>query len=319
MPKKKIIRDPLAKTIDGLEVKRSQTLRKRIKQHYVEKFFNKWMNKFTFDGLDYQQIRYMMKRFWMESGGSCAFYKLPYTEVEEHPQGVLIITPFSPAGLYNIYDFPTQCLLVNTRGVKFIPSKPLNIDEEVVIGYINRNHKGVYCSIATKIDELVDLDMAIRGNLKALKTPWMVGVSPENKKAVKDFFTSLEDDDPYLFMTIDDLQNAKTLVSGASLYIDKFEVKRQQVEDEINTILGFNSVGIMNKKEHLTTGEVDMSSEDTNASNDVYLDSLEEIFDRVRNILGYNVKPALNKPDLWYNEDEGEVPNKEDEEDVEDE
>lgn len=318
MPKKKVMTDPLKETIPGtdIETKKSRKLRAIIKQHYVEKFFNKFMNKFTFEGLDYQQIRYMMKRFWSESGGSCAFYKLPFTETKEHPQGELIITPFAPGGLWNIYDFPTKVNLINTRGVSFIPDKSLEVDKEVVIGYINRNHKGVYCSIAEKIDELVDIDMAIRGNLKALKTPWVVGVSPENKKAVEKFIQALEDDDPYLFLTIDDLQNAKTLVSGAPIYIDKFEVKRQQVEDDINTILGFNSIGIMNKKEHLTTGEVDMSSEDTNASNDVFYDCLTEIFDRVDKILKYHVKVGMNKPEMVYNEMGEEIP---DEEEVEDE
>lgn len=319
MGKKKLLRDPLKiETVDGLEIKRSQKLRAEIKQHYVEKFFNKFMNKFIFDGLDYQQIRFMMIQFWKPTGGSNAFYKLPMTETELHPQGELIITPWAPNGVWNIYNFPTECTLINTRGVPFIPSRSLKIDEEVVIGYINKNHKGIYCSISEKIDELVDIDMAIRGNLKGLKTPWIVGVSPENKKAVDKFIQGLEDDDPYLFLTIDDLQNAKTLVSGAPLYIDKFEVKRQQVEDEINTILGFNSVGIMNKKEHLTVGEVDMTSEDSSANNDIYFDSLVEIFDRVKKVLGYEVKVSMNKPEMIYNE-MGEEASPDEEEEVEDE
>lgn len=314
MPKKKLVRDPLIINKDGEIIKKSQKLRKEIKQYYVEKFFNKWMNKFTFGNLDYQQIRYMMKRFWMETAGSCAFYKLPFTQTDLHPQGELIITPFAPAGVWNIYDFPTQYTLINTRGVPFIPSRPLEADKEVVIGYINRNHKGVYASIAAKIEELVDVEMAIRGNLKALKTPWVIGVSPENKGAADRFTQGLNDDDPYLFITVDDIQNAKSLVSGAPLYIDKFEVKRQQIVDDIETMLGFNSVGIMNKKEHLTTGEVDMSSEDTNATNDIFYDCLIEMFTRVKDILGYEVTVALNKPEMMYNEDEGEIP---DEEDVE--
>ena len=316
MAKKKVLRDPLSKDIAGVEVKRSQLLRKAIKQHYVEKCFNKWMNKFAFKGLDYQQVRYMMKRFWMESGGSCAFYKLPFTTTELKPEGELIITPFAVGGLYNIYDFCTEVTLVNTRGVNFIPAQPLKVDEEVVLGYINRNHKGIYCSIATKVDELVDIDMAIRGNLKALKTPWIVGVSPENKKAVSNFVNAMEDDDPFLFITLDELQNAKTLVSGAPLYIDKFEVKRQQVLDDIDTLLGFNSVGIMNKKEHLTTGEVSMSSEDTNVNNDVFYDCLVEMFDRVKKVLGYSVEVSLNQAEMMYNDYEEEESN-EDEEDVE--
>lgn len=297
MPKKKVISNPLEVDDNGFAIKKSKIIRAKIKQHYVEKCFNKWMNKFTFKkGLDYQQIRYMMKRFWQEDAGGCAFYVLPLSKREEAPEGELIITPFAPSGLYNIYDFPIGCRLINTRGVKFIPTEELIIDKDVVIGYIAPNHKGVYTLISTKIEELVELEMAIRGNIKALKTPWMIGVTPENKKVIEKFYASLEDDDPYLFVPIDEIANAKSLLSGAQIYIDKFEVKRQQILDEIDTILGFNSVGIMNKKEHLTTGEVAMNSEETSTFNDIFYDYLKELFKRVKKVLGYTIEFDMNVP-----------------------
>ena len=102
------------------------------------------------------------------------------------------------------------------------------------------------------------------------------------------------------------------------IIIDKLEVKRQQIEDDINTILGFNGVGIMEKKEHLTTGEVNMNSEATNANNDIYMDCLTELNQRIIDVLGYDMQPSLNKPEVVYTEnDETAEEDNEEEEDNE--
>ena len=52
----------------------------------------------------------------------------------------------------------------------------------------------------------------------------------------------------------------------------------------------------MNKKEHLTTGEVAMNSEETSTFNDIFYDSLKEVFKRVKDVLGYTIEVEMNVP-----------------------
>ena len=42
-----------------------------------------------------------------------------------------IFTDYAPIN-YNIYDYPIQCTLINRRGVKFIPSRLMDIDKDVL-------------------------------------------------------------------------------------------------------------------------------------------------------------------------------------------
>ena len=148
--------------------------------------------------------------------------------------------------------------------------------------------------------------------------PWVFGTTPENKAKIDDIINSIDDDDPYLTMSLEDVKNMQVFNTNAPYIIDKLEVKRQQIEDDINTILGFNGVGIMEKKEHLTTGEVNMNSEATNANIDIYMDCLTELNQRIIDVLGYDMQPSLNKPEVVYTEnDEDDPEDNEEEEDNE--
>ena len=40
--------------------------RAKYRFHYVEKYYNKWMNHYKFPELNYQQTNYIMKHFWAD-------------------------------------------------------------------------------------------------------------------------------------------------------------------------------------------------------------------------------------------------------------
>ena len=165
MPKIKIYRPRVS----------SNDVRKKIKFYYLEKFFNKWMNKYEFSNLNYQQKRYIMKKFWSVGTIACSQIKSADETLArlmddgsiDMGENKIIFTPWTFANRYNIYDFPTHVNLINTRGVKFITTKILEIDKEVVIGFAQKNHKSIYSSIEAKIDELVDIEMKKRVSRKA--------------------------------------------------------------------------------------------------------------------------------------------------------
>lgn len=277
----------------NLKINNSLLDRGEIKNFYLNKYFNLFMNAYEWTGIDEQQKDFIMRKFW--SVGSVACYKLPYMESEENPEGVVIFTPYATAGYYNIYDYPTKVTLINTRGVKFIPTKPLEINKDVVIGFIQRNKKGVLSSIESKIEQLVDVEMVIRTNLVAHKMPLLVAVNPENEFKIKNIFNKLMNDEPALFVGIDDARNFTNLVAGAPYIIDKLKAYANIIEGEILTILGVDNIGIMEKKEHLDVDEVNANNDLINAHADNFTDSLKEFTSLINDVLGYkiNVEPKF--------------------------
>ena len=315
MSKKKAVKRREYEASNGIVYSVSQKVRDRILFYYRDKFFNKFLNKFDFGNLDYQQKHYLLKKFWSKNCGKLAFFIIKGTkDGKQYPNGMLGICPYTFAGVYNMFDFQTKCMLIDTHATGVIPTTEQEVDKDVVLGWITRNQKGVEALIETKLEEVVDIEMTIPCNLRAHKMPWVFGVTPENKTKIDKLIQSIDDDDPYLTMSLEDVKNMQVFNTGAPFIIDKLEVKRQQVEDEINTILGFNSVGIMEKKEHLTTGEVDMNAEASNASNDIYMDCLTELNERIKKVLNYDMQPMLNKPIEEYTE----IEEKDEEEEVED-
>ena len=61
-----------------------------------------------------------------------------------------------------------------------------------------------------------------------------------------------------------------------------------------------------------------MNSEATNANNDIYMDCLTGLNQRIIDVLGYDMQPSLNKPEVIYTEnDEDDPEDNEEEEDNE--
>lgn len=293
--------------------KGSQFTRRKIRFYYIEKFFNKFLSKYTFKGLSYQQVAYMMRKFWDANYGTIGCFMRTDWDVikddpyfKKHPEEQIVFAPWVMNDRYNIYDFPTKLTFINTRAVAFIPYTPFTIDEDAVIGYIQRNKKGVFSSIELKVEQLVDIELTIRTNLKTQKMPWLIGVSPENESKMKKFSTNLNADEPELFYDIEDIKNAKALVSGAPYTLDKLYNLKQAVENEILTLLGVNNVGSLEKKEHLVTNEVDANNQDIKQSGNQYLECMKEFFARIKDVLGYEISvEEVEMPQEEYVEEEG--------------
>ena len=308
MPKIKIYRPRVS----------SNDVRKKIKFYYLEKFFNKWMNKYEFSNLNYQQKHYIMKKFWSVGTIACSQIKSADETLAglmddgsiDMGENKIIFTPWTFANRYNIYDFPTHVNLINTRGVKFITTKILEVDKEVVIGFAQKNHKSIYSSIEAKIDELVDIEMKKRVSRKAQSQPWLFAFSPEDFEQAKRLQEQMENDEPYLFAPFNDVDKLKGITSGAPYVVDKFEQDRQKIENDILTMLGVNNVGIGEKKEHLIVDEVNANNEDIEQQSISFKSEIEDFFERINKVFGYKVK--VYDMNEMFKEAEDEVDEKED-------
>lgn len=296
-------------------------IRNKFKFYYTEKVFNKWMNKFAFPELNYQQIHYIMKKFWCDGTIACSkiessngilagLIKDGKIDMKENN---VIFTPWVHADRYNIYDFSTKVRLVNTRGVKFITTQDLEIDKDVVVIYAQKNHKSVFSSIEIKINEIVDLEMKKRVALKSQNQSTLFTFANEDFKQAKRLQEQIEEDNPYIFVNVNDPDKVKNVASGVPYIVDKLQAQIDGRWNDILTTIGVNNIGIDEKKEHLVVDEINANNEDIEQQSFSFLSTIEEGFDRVAKVLGFKVNVIdLNEQ---FKENEDEIDEKEDEED----
>ena len=309
MPKKRIFRTRAS----------SSQIRNKIRFFYMEKFFNKWMSKYEYPKLNYQQKHYIMKKFWGDgsiavsliSSADKGLAELMAGNAIDMKENKIIFTPWTFANRYNIYDFPTHIRLINVRGVSFITNKDLELDKEAVIIYAQKNHKSVYSSIEAKIDEIVDLEMKKRTALKCQSQSWMFAFSPEDFEQAKVLQEQLENDEPYMFVPLNEVDRAKAFTSGAPYIVDKLQMEIDGRVNEVLTILGVNNIGIGEKKEHLIVDEVNANNEDIEQQSYSFTSEIEEGFKRLKKVFGFDC-PVIDVNEL-FKMDEDSIDEKEEE------
>lgn len=287
--------------------------RKNKYSYYINKYFSLYMNNYVFEGdIDYQQIDFILRKFW--ETGMIAGFKLKGSEgATQHPQGLAVFTPFAPNG-WNIYNWPISVSLINTRGVRFIPTGTQIVDKDCVIGYIQRNKKGVGFFVDSIVQDLVVIDMVIRINLNAHKMPWLVVVDPLSEKKMKALYEKIKDDDPELFLESEDTNNFKSLVSGAPFILDKLYNLKQAKENEIREFLGLDNMGLNEKKEHLITSELESNDNITEASEGCLIDPMNEFFERLEKLTQIHIRARINKVESEESEKDVDDEDKEEEE-----
>ena len=199
---------------------------------------------------------------------------------------------------FDLYRYPIDITLVAlNNAATFLPTRPLRVDEEACIGYIQRNKEPVSRVVEYYANRLATAEMVLQINLLAQKYPWLIGTSPEGADKARQLGELLLQDKPALFVELEEIDKAKALVSGAPYIIDKLKNYIIKVENELREYLGLMNLGVNEKKEHLLDSEVESNNEVTRASGDVFLDCMGEFFDRVGEYLGIDIRVSLNQPE----------------------
>lgn len=275
--------------------KNLEDLRTSIFTFYANKYYNIFMNRFKFPSLDYQQINFLLKRFW-ETGKISAYHLKEAIGSEEAPNGILVFTDFAPTE-YNIYDYPVKVTLINKRGVKWIPSTLQEVDKDVVLGFIQRNEKGVSQFVFGLIDKIVECEMSIYQNLKAIKSPLLVACAPEDEEVIRSIVDDMDESKPFIVIPSEYADRIKAFNSGATYNIDKLYNYKCALENEIREYLGLDNLGFAEKKEHLLTDEIAQNNEVTKTSGNTFYDCLVEFGERIEAVFGYPFPVEIDEPD----------------------
>lgn len=289
-----------------IKTKNADYVRRDLITFYLNKYYCLFMNRFKWSGdIDNEQKEFLMRQFWSE-GTICAS-KVKGTEGStEHPNGLLLLTPYAVNG-WNIYDYPIAVNLINLKGVKFIPYTQQEVNKDVVLGFIARNHKGLSSFVKLKVLQIVDIEMIIRTNSKAHKTPFIIPVEPENIEKMREYWSKIESGEDNLFVAIEDADKFKVLSTGVQFILDKLHNYKACLENELREYLGLDNLGVNEKKEHLINSEIQANDEIIESSSNVYLDCLKEFCEGVKNVLGIELNVELNednKISKYYEEEQ---------------
>lgn len=282
-------------------------------QFYRNKYFNLWMTRYKWDGLDAQQSNYIMRRFWSPEGTVAAF-RIKGTEgLEGMPDIAVGFAPYAPSR-WNIYDFPIAANLINKRGVKFIPTGERLIGKDIVIGFCQENHKGLFPMVDSFCQKIANAEAALSMNIEAAKMPWIIKTTPETEDKMRQLFNKIRKGDPALYIAAEEADKIDVLNSGATYIVDKLYQYIQAQETALREFLGFDNTGVMEKKEHLITSEVDSNNDVTDQSSDSFLVCMKEFAQQITDVLGVPVSVELNEEDPPEEQTEEEQEVQEDEE-----
>lgn len=277
---------------------------------YEQKYFNIFMNRYKFkgDGITDEASFFALKKLWADGTIGCfkVFNGSGKLGINKFEKGIICFVPYSVSN-YNCYDYPVQATPLNHRGVSFIPSRAMYVDDEIVIGWAQRNKKSIIEILNWYIDRICDVELTIRNQLFASKFAWLFKTNPENEVKMKQFSDRLLDGNPVAYLSVDEEINqiTDTFKSGAPYVIDKLYMYLEKLDNAALTFLGVNNTGDTEKKEHLVVDEVNANNYEVEQYGDCVYDCLKELCDRVNAVLDFNLEIEVKEPQIIdYTDDE---------------
>lgn len=269
-------------------------LESKIRQTYINKYYNIWMSKFKWTGLDEdikaQQENFIMRKLWCDGTVSCRYMKNVDT---------LVFAPY--AGFeYDLYDFPSKVTLINLRNapIQMIPVDPQVVGKEVVLGWAQPNHKPIADIVRFYVDRMVQVDMVINTNLNLQKMPFLIGVNETDKDKMHDVLRRILNNEVVIFTDLEDVQRIQALATQTPYIIDKLTAHKRALEQELLTVLGIDNNGSQNLEQtHVSVDAVNANNDVINDYANAIEDEIDKWLDQIRRVFGREVNiEALSRP-----------------------
>ena len=270
-----------------------QELFQEVSNNYTDKYYNIWMSKFKWTGLDEetkeQQENYIMRKLWSE--GSLAIRNIANTNL-------IALMPFATIS-YNYLDFPETVNLINKRGVSevIIPSGEQVVNKDVAIVYCLPSHKPIKQLVKYYTDRIAQVEIIIANNLKLQNIPFVIGCNEEDKDSMEDIVERILNNELVVYSAVGDINNLQTLATTAPYLIDKLKAYRVSLENELLTILGIDNSGVQAKKAQMLVDEVNANNDAINDFGNSIIDELKSWLERANKVLNRNISiEAKSKP-----------------------
>lgn len=269
-------------------------LRSKCKQNYINKYYNIWMSKFKWTGLDEEMAaeeeNFIMRKFW--SDGTICARPIKNTDL-------MIYTPWSLQEL-NYYDLPETVLMTNLHSVSsnLIPTEPQVVNKDVVLLYCQPNHKPIFSTVAYYVDRMVQVDMVINTNLQLQKMPWLIGVDEADKDKMEDVIDRILSDEIVVFADLQSLGKIQALATNAPYIVDKLIDYKRGLEQELMTFLGVDNNGSTNLEQtHITVDAINANNDIINDYGNAIEGEIKKGLANIKRVFGRDIQiEAMSKP-----------------------
>ena len=268
-------------------------LLKNTVSNYKNKYYNVWMSKFKWSGLDEecaeQQENFIMRKLWSE--GTVALRNIENTD--------MMAAASYATNQYNILDFPEVITLVKNRDAsdKIIPKDPQVVNKDVAIIYCLPSHEPIEKIVDFYCSRMAQVELVINNNLKLHSNPFLISCTEENKQQMEDIVNRILNNELVVFCSQKDISNLQALLLNAPYLIDKLKAYQVSLENELLTILGIDNSGTQAKKAQMLVDEVNANNDIINDFGASIEDELKSWLERANKVLNRNISiEAKSKP-----------------------
>ena len=268
-------------------------LLKNTVSNYKNKYYNVWMSKFKWNGLDEecaeQQENFIMRKLWSE--GTVALRNIENTD--------MMAAASYATNQYNIFDFPEVITLIKNRDAsdKIIPKDPQVVNKDVAIIYCLPSHEPIEKIVDFYCSRMAQVELVINNNLKLHSNPFLISCTEENKQQMEDIVNRILNNELVVFCSQKDITNLQALLLNAPYLIDKLKAYQVSLENELLTILGIDNSGTQAKKAQMLVDEVNANNDIINDFGASIEDELRQYLERANKVLNRNISiEAKSKP-----------------------
>lgn len=260
---------------------------------YNNKYYNLWMSKFEWKGLDEdlkeQEENYIMRKLWYD--GTVAIRNIKNANM-------IAIAPWELQN-YNYLGFPETINLVNERGASktIIPSKPLIVNKDVALLFCTPSQKPIKAVVDYYVDRITQAVVLINNNLCLQNMPFVINCTEEDQKRLSDIVDRILNNELVITTASSDINKLQALITQVPFLIDKLQAYIVSMENELLTILGVDNSGVQAKKAQMLVDEVNANNDVINDYGNSIIDELTKWLDRANKVLNRNITiEAKSKP-----------------------
>lgn len=284
----------------------SQQIANKAKFELKNKYFNVFLNKFDVEGLDAWSEEYTLRKLY-ESGTISTFI---LNDIPVQSQYAV--------SSYGLNWRPATANVINECGVPGFPTKPLVVDEEIVIGYLQHSRKGMSSTIDYYIDRMVSVLMSILVNLETSKLPFLIGVSDDNIQAIEEVIDRIYANELAVFMPTEVANALSVANTGSQFLVDKLWTQYLNFECDLLTAMGIDCNSL--NMSRITSDQSNANNALINNVNYGFNKCLKAYADKVNELwnLGLSIKVHEDKVESIHQADEELEEYEDDEESEED-